>query len=88
MIKQPYTAFECAKAEARSKTQTSAGNLKRTARRRPATVGTQFKISIGALISNLGAKSPHFVRCIKPNENREPQLFQMPLVQHQVRYLG
>ena len=46
------------------------GNLRRNVRRRPASVGTQFKISIGALINNLGAKTPHFVRCIKPNENR------------------
>jgi myosin-1 len=57
-------------------------------RRRPATVGTQFKISIGALINNLGAKTPHFVRCIKPNENRLPRVFDMTLVQHQIRYLG
>ena len=33
-----------------------AGNTKRASRRRPATVGTQFKISIGALINNLGSK--------------------------------
>ena len=46
------------------------GNMKRSMRRRPATVATQFKISIGALINNLGSKSAHFVRCIKPNENR------------------
>ena len=46
------------------------GNMKRSMRRRPATVATQFKISIGALINNLASKSAHFVRCIKPNENR------------------
>ena len=46
------------------------GNMKRSMRRRPATVATQFKISIGALINNLGSKTAHFVRCIKPNENR------------------
>ena len=46
------------------------GNMKRSMRRRPATVATQFKISIGALINNLASKSDHFVRCIKPNENR------------------
>ena len=46
------------------------GNMKRSMRRRPATVATQFKISIGALINNLASKTAHFVRCIKPNENR------------------
>ena len=64
------------------------GNVKRATRRRPATVGTQFKISIGALANNLGSKSPHFVRCVKPNENKVPRVFDTALVQHQVRYLG
>jgi len=64
------------------------GNCKRGVRRRPATVGTQFKISLGALLNNLGSKSPHFVRCIKPNETKTPRLFDPTLVQHQIRYLG
>jgi len=64
------------------------GNSKRTIRRLPATVGTQFKISIGALINNLATKTPHFVRCVKPNENKLARVFDMTLVQHQIRYLG
>jgi len=64
------------------------GNTKRTMRRRPATLGTQFKISIGALLTVLSNKTCHYVRCIKPNENRMPRVFDMTLVQHQIRYLG
>ncbi|XP_023341413.1 unconventional myosin-Ib, partial [Eurytemora carolleeae] len=64
------------------------GNSKRGSRRPPATVGTQFKISLGALLNNLGSKNPHFVRCIKPNESKTPRVFDPSLVQHQVRYLG
>ena len=64
------------------------GNSKRTLRRRPATVGTQFKISIGALLNNLTSKHCQFVRCIKPNESRLSRVFDMTLVQHQIRYLG
>ena len=64
------------------------GNSKRTLRRRPATVGTQFKISIGALLNNLTSKHCLFVRCIKPNESRLSRVFDMTLVQHQIRYLG
>ena len=65
------------------------GNTKRTMRRRPATAGTQFKISLGALLSSLSARATcHYVRCIKPNETRSARVFDMALVQHQVRYLG
>ncbi|KDR19422.1 hypothetical protein L798_06196, partial [Zootermopsis nevadensis] len=64
------------------------GNPKRSTLKRPATTGTQFKISISALVRNLGCKQPHYVRCIKPNELKQPRIFEMALVQHQVRYLG
>ncbi|XP_059080796.1 uncharacterized protein LOC131878708 isoform X1 [Tigriopus californicus] len=64
------------------------GNPRRTTRRRPATAGTQFKISIGALVNNLGGKSPHFVRCIKPNERKQPRNFDDELVKEQVRNHG
>ncbi|KAF4525175.1 hypothetical protein B566_EDAN014717, partial [Ephemera danica] len=56
--------------------------------KRPATAGTQFKISVGALMRNLQSKTPHFVRCVKPNELKQPRIFELALVQHQVRYLG
>lgn len=64
------------------------GNPKRPCVKRPATTGTQFKISIGGLVRNLTSKQPHYVRCIKPNELKQPRIFEMALVQHQVRYLG
>ncbi|XP_071449354.1 unconventional myosin-Ia-like [Hetaerina americana] len=64
------------------------GNPKRTTFKRPATAGTQFKVSMGALIKNLQSKNPHYIRCIKPNELKQPRIFEMALVLHQVRYLG
>ena len=51
-------------------------------------MGTQFKISVGALLSTLASRTCHYVRCIKPNETRQPRVFDTALVQHQVRYLG
>ena len=41
-----------------------------------------------ALINNLGSKQPHYVRCIKPNEEKSPVLFDRERVRHQVNYLG
>ncbi len=31
---------------------------------------------------------PHFVRCIKPNEDKEAGKYSMPLVMDQLKYLG
>lgn len=64
------------------------GNPRRTTRRRPATAGTQFKIAIGSLVNNLRSRTPHFVHCIKPNEMRQPRMFEPTIVKHQVSYQG
>lgn len=63
------------------------GNPKRATLKRPATIATQFKISVGALLKNIQSKQLNFVKCIKPNELKAPQMFEVGLVQHQVRYL-
>ncbi|NWS96514.1 MYO1H protein, partial [Mionectes macconnelli] len=57
-------------------------------RRRPETVATQFKNSLTSLIEILMSKEPSYVRCIKPNENKEPGRFDDFLIRHQVKYLG
>ena len=64
------------------------GNPRRTTLRRPATSGTQFKVAINALMKSLRSKSPHFVRCIKPNAFKQPHHFDTAAVQLQARYLG
>ncbi|KAF6206264.1 hypothetical protein GE061_017493, partial [Apolygus lucorum] len=64
------------------------GNPKRVACKRPPTLGSQFKVSLGGLVRNIVSKNPHYVRCIKPNELKQPRIFEMALVHHQVRYLG
>ncbi|XP_013401655.1 unconventional myosin-Id [Lingula anatina] len=56
--------------------------------KRPITAGTNFKNSIIALVENLASKEPHYVRCIKPNEEKSPVLFNETRVRHQVLYLG
>ncbi|CAM1324369.1 MYO1A (predicted) [Pycnogonum litorale] len=64
------------------------GNPKKMTLKRPATAVTQFKISISALIKNLQSKHVNYIRCIKPNEMKQPRIFERALVQHQVKYLG
>ncbi|EPY87348.1 unconventional myosin-Ih [Camelus ferus] len=57
-------------------------------RRRPPTVGTQFKNSLSSLLEILISKEPSYIRCIKPNERKEPSKFDDFLIRHQVKYLG
>ncbi|XP_023976521.2 unconventional myosin-Ih [Physeter macrocephalus] len=57
-------------------------------RRRPPTVGTQFKNSLSSLLEILISKEPSYIRCIKPNESKEPSKFDVFLIRHQVKYLG
>ncbi|CAG0909866.1 unnamed protein product, partial [Cyprideis torosa] len=56
--------------------------------KRPLTAGTLFKNSMVALVENLSSKAPFYVRCIKPNEQKSPVIFDDERVEHQVRYLG
>ena len=36
----------------------------------------------------LSACTPHYVRCIKPNDNKRPRDWDQKRVHHQVKYLG
>ncbi|XP_053717632.1 unconventional myosin-Ig isoform X2 [Synchiropus splendidus] len=56
--------------------------------KRPLTAATLFKNSIVALVENLACKEPYYVRCIKPNEEKSPLLFDEARCEHQVAYLG
>ncbi|XP_061590173.1 unconventional myosin-Ih isoform X2 [Cololabis saira] len=57
-------------------------------KKRPETVVTQFKNSLVGLTEILTSKEPWYVRCIKPNEAKQPGQFDDVLVRHQVKYLG
>uniref|UniRef100_A0A8C7D8N3 Myosin IH n=1 Tax=Oncorhynchus kisutch TaxID=8019 RepID=A0A8C7D8N3_ONCKI len=57
-------------------------------KKRPETVATQFKSSLVGLTEVLMSKEPWYVRCMKPNEGKQPGLFDDVLVRHQVKYLG
>lgn len=57
-------------------------------KKRPPTAGTQFKTSLNQLIDILMAKTPSYVRCIKPNHTKQAAVFDRELVHHQVKYLG
>uniref|UniRef100_A0A8B9K065 Myosin Ic, paralog a n=1 Tax=Astyanax mexicanus TaxID=7994 RepID=A0A8B9K065_ASTMX len=49
---------------------------------------TQFKLSLAKLMDILMSKEPSYIRCIKPNDGKQPGRFEEVLVRHQVKYLG
>jgi len=55
---------------------------------RPVTAGTHFVKQVNQLMDNLNTCAPHYIRCIKPNDQKRAGLFQDDLNLHQVRYLG
>ncbi|KAK1788386.1 hypothetical protein P4O66_015993, partial [Electrophorus voltai] len=66
--------------------------------RRPETAATQFKLSLAGLMDILILKEPSYMRCIKPNNGKQPAplcsagphagQFEEVLIRHQVKYLG
>ena len=57
-------------------------------KKRPTTAGFKLKNSCGALMQALSACEPHYIRCIKPNENKSSNEFDSQRIAHQVKYLG
>lgn len=56
--------------------------------KRPEMAATHFKNSLMKLMEILMSKEPSYVRCIKPNDAKQPGRFDEVLVRHQVKYLG
>ncbi|CAH2084245.1 unnamed protein product [Euphydryas editha] len=52
------------------------------------TVGAQFRASLSALMGTLSATTPHYVRCIKPNDTKQPFQFDAARAVHQLRACG
>jgi len=57
-------------------------------KKRPVTAGFQFKTSVGYLLTALYACQPHYIRCIKPNEEKKPLGWDEKKVAEQIKYLG
>ncbi|XP_072517689.1 unconventional myosin-Vb isoform X2 [Salminus brasiliensis] len=52
------------------------------------TVGHQFRNSLHLLMETLNATTPHYVRCIKPNDNKEAFVFDSRRAVQQLRACG
>ncbi|KAM9385365.1 unconventional myosin-Va [Pholidichthys leucotaenia] len=61
---------------------------KRAAREHKLTVGYQFRQSLQMLMETLNSTTPHYVRCIKPNDLKEPFMFDPKRTVQQLRACG
>ena len=52
------------------------------------TVSTYFRFSLLELLQKLNRSSPHFVRCLKPNDTKKPQTFVVDKILEQLNYTG
>ncbi|KAK1342402.1 hypothetical protein QTO34_015167 [Cnephaeus nilssonii] len=55
---------------------------------RPSTAGSKIKKQANDLVTTLKKCTPHYIRCIKPNETKRPHDWEESRVKHQVEYLG
>ncbi|XP_071343628.1 unconventional myosin-Va [Trachinotus anak] len=61
---------------------------KRATREHKLTVGFQFRQSLQMLMDTLNSTTPHYVRCIKPNNLKEPFMFDPKRTVQQLRACG
>ncbi|KAJ2949671.1 hypothetical protein O0L34_g15597 [Tuta absoluta] len=57
-------------------------------RKQPLTVAAQFQHSLAQLMETLNQANPFFIRCIKSNSDKVPNVFDEETVQRQLRYTG
>ncbi|XP_028259354.1 unconventional myosin-Vb [Parambassis ranga] len=61
---------------------------KRATREHKLTVGFQFRQSLQMLMDTLNSTTPHYVRCIKPNDLKQPFMFDPKRTVQQLRACG
>lgn len=57
-------------------------------RGRPTTASNKIKTQANLLVDKLMKCTPHYIRCIKPNESKKAHDWEADRVRHQVEYLG
>ncbi len=59
-----------------------------TMKPRVPTVAAKFHDSLKNLLDQMSKCTPWFIRCIKPNNNKQPMKFEMRVVLEQLNYTG
>lgn len=56
--------------------------------KRPTTAGSKIKSQANQLVEKLMKCYPSYIRCIKPNDLKQPRNVEDERVRHQIKYLG
>lgn len=59
-----------------------------TMKPRSPTVSARFQDSLNSLLETMSKCNPWFIRCVKPNNEKAPMKFDIPVVLEQLRYTG
>lgn len=59
-------------------------NKTKTLKSRPTTAGNKIRNQASRLMNQLMKSTPHYIRCIKPNETKRPRDWDPVRVKHQV----
>ena len=62
--------------------------IHRASSSKPSTVSAQFIQQLKELRSKIDSAAPHYIRCLKPNNDFIPNKFEDVLVENQLRYAG
>ncbi|RKF59384.1 Myosin-2 [Golovinomyces cichoracearum] len=79
---------DIASASTSATVKPSAGRRIGVSINRKPTLGGIFKSSLIELMHTINNTDVHYIRCIKPNESKEPWVFQGPMVLSQLRACG
>jgi myosin-7 len=65
----------------------SGSSINRGAKR---TLASQFTVQLNNLMDTIHSTTPHYIRCIKPNTEKQPaaELFDSPMANRQLKYAG
>lgn len=63
-------------------------SIEKLTRGRPTSASSKLKSQANKLVDTLMQCTPHYIRCIKPNETKRAHDFEDSRVKHQVEYLG
>ncbi|XP_072528418.1 unconventional myosin-Va isoform X2 [Salminus brasiliensis] len=64
------------------------GRMNQSLREHKKSVGLQFRSSLNLLMETLNATTPHYVRCIKPNDHKSPFMMDPSRAAQQLRACG
>jgi len=80
--------FAEARKDAEKKAPDAAARMPRASKVTAQSVGSQFKEQLLSLMDKIYATSPHYIRCLKPNDQNVPDCFDRMRTTEQLRYGG